>query len=218
MTPIKNETECGSAAIAKRVGMWINNDKPKTEPLTMTAGSWADKPPGCFAFRPNGTRPKDPASPAWIPDVFFNTATNSTTACSSPYRCLCATPPLTKWFVNETCPDTATVNFLAKGLKMFRLQNAAVGAWFNVLVYFMLAHAASIPSPTSTAGTFGFFMWTSLVLLQAAFMVIAIAFMGAACYKFTQANIPCLVPWDNGRTFFGIVGMFSVGFHPTFIA
>jgi hypothetical protein len=47
---------------------------------------------------------------------------------------------------------------------------------------------------------------------------VAIAFMGAACYKFTRAFVPCLVPWNHGRTFFGIVGMFSVGFHPTLIA
>jgi hypothetical protein len=128
------------------------------------------------------------------------------------------TSPLTKFFVNlDTCNDDKALAFVDNGLKHFRLQHA-VGAWINIVIFFVLAHGASIPNPEGSGiGLAAFCMWTLSTFVQAIYMVFAAGMFMCSLLSFVHTNASCLVLWNYGWGYLSIVGLFSVGFHPVLL-
>lgn len=126
---------------------------------------------------------------------------------------------LTQLIINTSCSsehisNSTAIAFVQRHLIFANRFEAAPRAAALVILFYVLAHAAAVPTPRGRLGTAFFWAWVCCVQVQAVYGGLMVAAYSMSIAAFGWQHAACLTEWRHGASSYGLLAFGTLGFQP----
>ena len=126
---------------------------------------------------------------------------------------------LTQLIINTSCSsehisNSSAIAFVQQHLIYANRFEALPRAAALVILFYVLAHAAAIPTPRGRVGTSFFWAWVCCVKIQAIYGGLMVAAYSMSIAAFGWDHAECLTEWRYGVSSYSLLAFGTLGFQP----